>query len=190
MKTETLNAVIGLSNLIIVALVPFLSVVVAQRLVRWDARLNRLGDTLIRIRRDAQNFRNAFLARHPQVWGNNSDEVKMNRTRELLDAAVVLDEDCFLLGWICEKMGDEIGRRVQALADFSHILFGKPCLDGIVYKLQPFDNCQKLLNEQIMDICAHMEPLMVQMQSTPVFPVLGWIWKRRVAPIAGLSRSE
>ena len=190
MTTETLNAVIGLSSLIIAVLVPFISVVVAQRLVRWDVRINRLGDILVRIRRDAQNFRNAFLARHPEAWDDNSVEVKMNRTRELLDAAVVLDEDCFLLGLICDKKGNEVGRRVQVLADFSHILFGKPCLDGKVYKLKPFDNCQKRLNEQIMDICAHMEPLMVQMQSTPVFPVLGWIWKRRVVPVAELSRSE
>lgn len=176
MTSETLNLIMGVSNLLIAALVPFLSIIVAQRLVRRDAKVQQVKDALLRVRRDTQDYRTAYLARHPDVWASLPQELRIAHQRDLLNAVATLDEDCFLIGLICEKKGDELGRRVRALADWAHILFGKPCEDGQIYPIQPYDFCQQKINEQIMEICKRMEPLQRHIESQPLFPTLTKLW--------------
>jgi hypothetical protein len=77
-----------------------------------------------------------------------------------------LDSNCLLVGLLFDKLADELGRKMRALADWTHIVTGMPCEDGKFRDLVSFDECQDRLNKQIAAICAEMKPLWQSMQAS------------------------
>jgi hypothetical protein len=123
---------------------------------------------LVKVRNDAQRFKNAFLGRHPEVWDKLSGEDRLHHHRDFLDAITELDGNTLQLGLLLDRQADDLGRRVRALADTAHILFAKPCQDGKTYPIPMHDECLDRLNKMIADLCSEMRPLWETANAAPL----------------------
>ncbi len=110
------------ANLVIAAFVPFLSAWVAFRLTESAQLKQDARQALLKVRRDMQSFRYAFLKRrHHQQHGSQDP----NTDVPLADAVAELDADCFALGLLFGKEASQpVGSRLAELAKTAELLNG------------------------------------------------------------------
>jgi hypothetical protein len=82
---ETGTLLVALASLVTSAVVPFLSIYFAQRLVRQDTLRREARDALLRVNKDVQDYRTAFLAHYlnvlheqPNILGSSAESVGKN----------------------------------------------------------------------------------------------------------------
>ncbi len=129
---------------------PILSVYAAQRLVRQDASRQVARDAFLRVSKDIQDFRVAFLAYYTDL-ANKSPGFR-GSAHDLQRMVTILNADCLLLGLIFDKKADPMGSKVQQLAESAKLLFSDS-------PPPHFDECQKGLATGIQAICDEMKPL-------------------------------
>jgi hypothetical protein len=168
--------IVALAGLISSIVVPFLSVIAAQRLVRQDSKRQAVGDVLIKARRSAQDFRHAFLNHYYNRFVNPDPAKAAESHRDLRDLVAELDGVCFQLGLTFDKQADPLGRELAALAK-SAALIDKPQPPGT------WDDCHKRMNGYLETICREMKPLWDSVQHVSLLP-LGRKQKTLDAPAA------
>ena len=147
---ETAMLLVAAATLITSAVVPFLSVYFAQRLVRQDTLRQAARDAFLRVSKDIQDYRVAFLAHYLNVLHKPSD--LLQSAHELQRMVTMLNGDCLLLGLIFDRKADPLGSRIQQLVVTAQLLLSdKPP--------PPFDKCQEGLNRDIQAILQETEPL-------------------------------
>lgn len=147
---EAATLIVAIAAVIVSAVVPFLSVLAAQRLVRRDAFRESARDAFLRVSRHIQEYRIAFLEHYMNVVQGSSD-VRHSAAR-LQEMVTILNGDCLYLGLLFDKRGDPLGSRVQQLAGTAQLLF---CASGP----PTFDKCQEGLKKDIQAISEQMKPL-------------------------------
>jgi len=144
-----LEITLSIGMLIVAALVPFLSVYAAQQLVRQDAKRTAAREVFLRVHKDIQDFRVAFLTHFKNIA--RSPDVQKS-ARELQEMVTALNADCLVLGLIFDKQADPLGRRVQQLGRTAQLLFSDS-------PPPTFKKCQEGLNRDIQAISQEMKPL-------------------------------
>ena len=147
---EAAILLVAIAAVIVSALVPFLSVYVAQCLVRRDAFRESVRDAFFGVSRHIQEYRIAFLEHYMNVEQESAGVRQSAAT--LQEMVTVLNGDCLYLGLLFDEKADPLGSRVQQLAGTAQLLFagsGPPTLD----------KCQEGLKRDIQVISQEMKTL-------------------------------
>jgi hypothetical protein len=141
---------VGVASAIVAALVPFLSVRRAQQLADQSQRQRHIIDLYLRIQKDIQNYRLAFLDRHPDRIPQIDPALELRLTRQLQDCITMLNGDCLVVGLLFGHKGDEIGMRIRELGETAKVLLepgNKPT----------FAECQQKMKEMIPRVTWEMK---------------------------------
>ena len=147
---EVATLIVSIAMLILAAVVPFLSVLAAQRLVCRDAMRRDARDAFLSVKKHIQDYRLAFL-KHYMNLTNNSPDVQQSATN-LQEMVTALNGDYFFLGLVFDKKADTLGSRVQQLAGTAQVLFSDS-------PPPTFEKCEEGLKKDIQAISEEIKPL-------------------------------
>jgi hypothetical protein len=161
MNAITWAAITFVGTVVTSVLVPFLSIIASQQLVRLDAKRQAAMSAFLKINKDMQNFRHAFLARHPTVLPLSSEELVImtskdavdRLTRALLDEITELNGDKLMVGLIFGDEGQDLIQGLGALASRAALLLDEKSPPP------PISECEQGLQTEVLAISRTMKPL-------------------------------
>lgn len=151
---EIANIIIALAALVISAVVPFLSVYAAQRLVRREATRKSAMDAFLKINQDTMAYRHALLAWHPANSHAADPQEQRQLKSDYFDAFSGLRSNCLSIGLIFGNEGDELGKSIQDLYATAHAW-----TDTDAQECPTVEICEAHMNSQIKKVEQSMRPL-------------------------------